>query len=403
VSPADCALKLPVEPTIAKDSATTFLVTANLPLKRARIFLESPFQGNITRVSPNSPLRSDALAIVRRWGWNVTAYQILNPGFELWINPELDAAVGYIERHRIRVVGGAPVCADEQLPRVVTAFENDAARAGCGVVYFCAEQRLAELAAADVRRITFPIGAQPMWTPRDLLSEFEQHASLRAQLNRARNKGVRVQSATHLDTITVSEMNQCLEQWIDDRGLPPLHFLIETRTLDNLQDRAVFVALRDASIVGFLVATPIPARNGWLVEQIVRGKNAPNGTAETLLREAALKLESMKADMITLGLAPLAQRGEPRFDRSPRWLHVVLDNLRSHGHRFYNFEGLEAFKAKFGRADWAPVYAVLAPNTPLPRALLAITAAFAGEPLRRFLPRVLTRGLAHELRLARPR
>jgi phosphatidylglycerol lysyltransferase len=353
-------------------------------------------------VNPNSPLRSDALEIVRKWGWNVTAYQILNPGFELWIDSDLDAAIGYIERHRIRVVGGAPVCADEQLPRVVAAFENDAARAGCGVAYFCAEQRLAELAEADVSRITFPIGAQPMWAPRDLLSEFEQHASLRAQLNRARNKGVRVQSAIDLDTITVSEMDQCLEQWIGSRGLPPLHFLIETRTLGNLQDRAVFVARRDDAMIGFLVATPIPARNGWLVEQIVRGNNAPNGTAETLLREATLKLESMNADMITLGLAPLAQRAQPRFDRAPQWLHFVLNNLRAHGHRFYNFEGLEAFKSKFGRAEWAPVYAVLAPETPLPRALLAITAAFAGEPLRRFLPRVLTRGLAHELRLARP-
>jgi lysylphosphatidylglycerol synthetase-like protein (DUF2156 family) len=242
-----------------------------------------------------------------------------------------------------------------------------------------------------------------MWAPRDLLAEFEQHASLRAQLNRARNKGVRVQSSTHLDTLTVAEMDQCLEQWIDKRGLPPLHFLIETRTLGNLQDRAVFVARRGEAMVGFLVATPIPARNGWLVEQIVRGKNAPNGTAETLLREATLKLEGMEADMVTLGLAPLARRGQSRLDRSPRWLHVLLDNLRAHGRRFYNFEGLEAFKSKFGRAEWAPVYAVLAPNTPLPRALLAITAAFAGEPLRRFLPRVLTRGVAHELHLARPR
>ena len=346
--------------------------------------------------------RSDALEIVRKWGWNVTAYQILNPGFELWINSDLDAAIGYIERHRIRVVGGAPVCADAQLQRVVAAFEDDAARAGCGVVYFCAEQRLAELAASDVSRITFPVGAQPMWAPADLLSEFAHHASLRAQLNRARNKGVRVQSASHLDNITVSEMDQCLEEWIGDRGLPPLHFLIETRTLGNLQDRAVFVARRDDAMVGFLVATPIPARNGWLVEQIVRGKNAPNGTAEILLREAALKLESMGADMITLGLAPLAQRAHPHFDRSPRWLHILLNNLRAHGHRFYNFEGLEAFKSKFGRAEWAPVYAVLGPNTPLPRALLAVTAAFAGEPLRIFLPRVLTRGLAHELRLAKP-
>ena len=103
-----------------------------------------------------------ARSTIRRWGWNVTSYQILNPGFSFWTDPRYDAVVGYIQQHGVRVVGGAPVCADEQLVQVMRAFENDAGQGGCGVVYFCAEDRLAEHAARDAVRVTFPIGAQPV-------------------------------------------------------------------------------------------------------------------------------------------------------------------------------------------------------------------------------------------------
>ena len=37
-----------------------------------------------------------ARALVLRWGWNATAYQILNHGFELWFSREGDAVAGVI-------------------------------------------------------------------------------------------------------------------------------------------------------------------------------------------------------------------------------------------------------------------------------------------------------------------
>lgn len=335
--------------------------------------------------------------IVRRWGWNGTAYQILNPGFSYWIDRERDAVVGYVERHHVRVVGGAPVCADAVLADVMLAFEQDAERGGHGVIYFCAEQRIADLARRDPRRITFPIGAQPIWSPDELLREFERHKSLRAQLHRARNKGVTTRILRAVDTRSNAELRTCLREWIDRRGLPPLHFLIETETFEDLADRHVIIAEKHGRIIAFLVATPIPARNAWLVEQIVRGGSAPNGVAEVLLHHAATMADEIGASMLTLGLAPLARRGEPVVNNAPSWLGGMLIALRAHGRRFYNFEGLEAFKSKFGGSRWDPVYASIAPGTPLPRAMHAVTSAFTGQPLWRFVPNVLAHAAAREI------
>lgn len=335
--------------------------------------------------------------IVRRWGWNVTAYQILNPGFSFWIDPRQDAVVGYVERHGVYVVGGAPVCPAHRLDDVMTQFERHAQAQERGVLYFCAEERLAEEAAADPQRITFPIGAQPHFLPAELLNVFAGHASLRAQLHRTHNKGVEVEQAAAVDATLRAQLDRCLAQWREKRGLPPLHFLIESNTLDNLEDRLLLVARREGVALGFITVTPIPARNGWLIEQIVRGDDAPNGTAELMIHAAAKALTERDAAMVSFGLAPLAQRAEAAADQSPGWLRGLLSALRSHGRRFYNFEGLEAFKAKFQPPYWAPVYASLGPNCTLTRGLLAIATAFSGTPLRWFIPQTLARAARREV------
>src|SRR5690606_28869898 len=103
-----------------------------------------------------------------------------------------------------------------------------------------------------------------------------------------------------------------LEQWLGTRGLPPLHFLVETRALDAPYERRVYVAERDGEAVAFLVASPVPARHGWLVEQAVRGSGAPNGTVELLI-DAAVRDAANRGDRyFTLGLSPLSDRaGSP--------------------------------------------------------------------------------------------
>ena len=67
------------------------------------------------------------------------------------------------------------------------------------------------------------------------------------------------------------------------------------------------------------------------------------------------------------------------------WVTAASDGGRSraHGRRFYNFAGLDAFKAKFGPERWDGVYAVATGRGGELRALYAIAAAFTGgKPLR---------------------
>jgi len=326
------------------------------------------------------PVRARELILA--YGWNATAYQILNPGIEHWFSRLGDAVIGFVSQAGTRVVAGAPVCSAERLPAVVNEFGASAAAAGEHVCYFGAGSRLESLLMPTGKWSVASLGAQPSWDPSGWPAIVASRASLRAQLNRARNKHVIVTEWDATRGATNPDVRRCLTEWLADRRLPPLHFLIEPETLGRLEDRRLFVGERDGEVVGFLLASPIPARHGWLVEQIIRGHAAPNGTAELLLDAAMRAVAVDGAQYVTLGLSPLSRHSRFDSQRMPRWLRLVLKWVRAHGRRFYNFEGLDRFKAKFAPDAWEEIVALSDTAHFSPRALWAIAAAFAqGSPL----------------------
>jgi phosphatidylglycerol lysyltransferase len=339
---------------------------------------------------------------VLRHGWNATAYQLLNPGLHLWFSAAGDAVVGYVPAQGVRVVAGAPVCAAERLADVAAEFEADARLPGRRVCYFGAGSRLETTVARAPVHTAVLLGAQPAWRPAEFAAVVRAHASLRAQLARARNKGVTVEEWPAAVAHRHPALERCLAAWLATRGLPPLRFLVEPDTLGRLWDRRVFVAVREGTPVAFLVASPVPARQGWLVEQIVRGPGAPNGTSELLVAHAMAAVADVGATYATLGLAPLSRRAGITGPPLSPWLRLTLEWVRAHGRRFYDFDGLDAFKAKLRPQWWEPIYAISRAPSFSPRLLLAITAAFGGPPVP-FLARTLWRAGRQEWRWMRER
>lgn len=369
------------------------------PLCRSRLLVPSRRAWGGTTRRKTAPR---ARALVLGHGWNTTAYQILNPGIVHWFAARDDAVVGYVDRAGVWVVAGAPVCARERLAEIVAEFEADAKRHGRSVCYFGAEGRLETVLAGKASHAFVLLGAQPVWDPADWARRTESRSSVRAQLNRARHKGVVIREIDPADAARDPSLRRCLQAWLDTRGLPPLHFLVEPQTFGNLADRRVFVAHRSSAAVGFLVASLIPARDGWLIEQFVRTPEAPNGTVELLIDTAVRALADAGARYVTMGLAPLSDRATPlAWVHTPAWLRVMLGWLRAHGRRFYNFRGLEAFKAKFDPAGWEPVFAIMNSPRVTPRAFYAITAAFTGGSPASAFARAIVRAVRTEVGWAR--
>ena len=326
---------------------------------------------------------STALAreLVMSYGWNATSCQILNPGIQHWFSSNAQAVIGYTRRASLIAIAGSPVCAPEQIPEVCEEFEKYARRQRCRVCYVCAEERLHSLFAQSPNHASVALGAQPAWNPEVWPAIVERHASLRAQLNRARNKDVVITHATAAQAAASPELRKVLHEWLAARRLPPMHFLVEPDVLDGVvEDRVVLVATRHGKAVAFLVASPIVAKNGYLVELLARSPSAPNGSSELLIDATMRRFAREGRRYVTLGLVALAHAAAGEIHRNPLWLRTLMRFARVHASRFYNFRGLEQFRVKMAPGAWEPLYAISNERNFSVRTLYNIGGAFSGIP-----------------------
>jgi phosphatidylglycerol lysyltransferase len=353
------------------------------------------------------PDRDARLARVRdlvlRFGWNSTCYQILNPGLEHWFDPVRPAVVGFVRCRGYWVAAGAPVCAAEQLDDVSRAFERAArAEADRRVCYLGAQERLRRVSEWREDHAVIAVGAQPAWDPRAWQNIAQGQRSIRTQLRRAINKGVEVSTWGPRVAREDAGVQQCLREWLAAKPLPPMHFMVEPDVLHGvIDDRMVLVAQWKGRVAGFAVASPVPARGGYLIEEVARTPWAPNGTAELLIDACMRRMAEQGARYATLGLVALARHARPWTSRNPLWVRALYAWGRAHGRRFYNFEGLEFFREKMHPAAWEGVYAVSNSRPFPPGALWAIATAFCNGAPVRAMGNAMVRAVKQEIRWAR--
>ncbi len=324
--------------------------------------------------------RDRARDLVLRHGWNAAAYQILNGGMRTWFAPGDTAVVGYVVRAGVRIVAGAPVCAEEELLSTSIAFEADASAAGERVCYFAAAQRLRAVLEGRPPHTALVVGSQPAWDPQTWGETLRRSSSLRGQVNRARNKGTMVTEWERERAASEPGLQDVLKEWLALHPLPALGFLTEPVRPERLGDRRIFVAEQAGRQIGFLAMAPIPEREGWLIEQICRRSDAPNGTAELLVDAGMRAAAEAGSSYVTLGLAPLSNRAPSGAGMPGPLVRLALAWARAHGKRFYNFQGLDAFKAKLKPDTWEPIYAVSNEARFSLHTLYAAAAAFSDRP-----------------------
>lgn len=340
-----------------------------------------------------------ARELVLAHGWNSTAYQILNPGIHHWFSSVAPGVVGIVPRGGTWVVAGAPVCAPESLAAVTAELEAAAAARGRRVCYVAAASRLEHHFRGSPRHAQVVLGAQPVWNPQDWPQILKARSSVRAQVARARNKGVRVSPGTPDSARGDPGLRRCLDEWLESRPLPPLHFLVEPATFaGELADRVLLVAQRGETPVGFLMASPVPQRQGYLVEQIIRSAEAPNGTAELLIDALMTRLANVGCAYVTMGLVPISTHADSLLRQNPFWLRATMRLARAHGRRFYHFDGLEQFREKLRPAAWEPIYAISNERRFTVRSTYAMMAAFAEGSLAALVATALGRAILTEAR-----
>jgi phosphatidylglycerol lysyltransferase len=328
----------------------------------------------------NKPERQRVLGLLRAYGWNATSFQVLEHGFHYFFTD--DACVAYVPTPNAWVAAGAPIAALERQREVAEAFIAAARAAGRRALFALTEERFVAVSGLRALRI----GEQPSWDPRAWRETLASHGSLREQLRRARAKGVRVRRV-HEDEVARPEqpLRRAIEglvaRWLISRNMASLGFLVHVQLFDFARERRLWVAEDASGLQGVAALVPIYTRSGFLLEDLLRAPNAPNGTTELLIDHAMRECAADGCSYLTLGLAPLA--GE---------LPSVLRALRSLGRGLYDFRGLRAFKAKLLPSAWSAIYLSYPQDESSLVAVYDLLAAFARGSLLRFGWASLLRG-----------
>jgi phosphatidylglycerol lysyltransferase len=220
--------------------------------------------------------RARVLALVRRFGWNTTSFQMLERGYTYRFFGD-DACVAFVAAGAARVTAGAPVAPDERLAPVCEAFVAECRARRRRAVFFATEERFVARAASMDALL---IGAQPIWDPRAWEGTVRAVRSLREQMRRARAKGVTIErhvpASLAEGTRHRAAIEALMDRWRRARPMAPMGFLVRLEPFGFADEHRYYAAYRDGALVGFLSLVPIYARGGFFFEDLLRDPAAPN-------------------------------------------------------------------------------------------------------------------------------
>ncbi|HST52908.1 MAG TPA: DUF2156 domain-containing protein [Pyrinomonadaceae bacterium] len=342
----------------------------------------------------------ELLRLQTLYGYNAHSLVSIAPGARLWSTPEIDGAIIYSEFGRVWLAAGDPLVSEDEAAELARLFVAEAKRRGRVAAFVPVTERFARAAVGKAGLAALKVGAAPYfdlktWSPRG-----DRAKKMRAGVNQARRAGVSVEAIEEADEKLRLETEKLCRQWLDTRrAATSFGWLFLLDPFQHASHKKFFAAReRSGALVGFLAASPMPARGGWYLEDVLRSPDAPAGTADILVFEALNILAASGARLATLGTSPLAHDGEEvvpahGFPVVERALKLASKRLGA----FYNFEGLRRFKAKFVPTHWESEY-ILGPRgvTIPPRVAYAVMRAIAPGGV----PQLLTRQAARTLRSA---
>src|SRR5260370_24449358 len=105
-----------------------------------------------------------------------------------------------------------------------------------------------------------------------------------------------------VDDLVKKETAQLCMHWLDSRpAATTFGWLVALDPFLHSEYKKYFAARVDGKLVGFLAASPIPARKGWYLDDVLREPDAPQASATLLLVQSLSNLSAACAAPATVG------------------------------------------------------------------------------------------------------
>jgi len=298
----------------------------------------------------------ELLRLQMLYGYNAHSLVSIAPGASLWSSPEIDGAIIYGEFGRVWLAAGDPLAPPEDMSELARQFAAFAKRKNRVVAFVPTSARFTRsISPRDFSVVK--VGAAPYfdlqtWNPRGDCAK-----KLRAGVNQARRSGVEIETSIDLNEVFRQETADLCISWLESRrAATTFGWLVALDPFIHSEYKKYFAARVNGKLMGILAASPMPARKGWYLEDVISEPDAPQGTATLLVVEALKRLKEEGAAIATLGTSPLATDGPNDIPTEHLLVARALDMASRRLGAWYNFEGLRRFKGKFVPSWWESEY-----------------------------------------------
>lgn len=331
----------------------------------------------LTRDNEQADLR--LLELARRYGYETQSFLSLYGGMTVWFANEPEAAVVYRRVGSVAVVAAAPLAAREDLAEITRRFLQYCDYQDLDCLMLPIGPEFAEIARSCGMAL-LGVGESgyfklPEWKPAG-----DRAKKVRSGVSQARKAGVRVERHDPLqiqDARTRAEVESLCQSWIDTREVDALGWLLELDPFSLSRHKRYFLARNaEGRLEGMLACSPIYARRGWYLEDLIRRPDAERGVSELLVVEGLSHLAAEGAELATLATSLLAGINPDGLSTPFKQLARAMKLIYGHSDAFYHFKAIHRFKSKFAPSFVEPEYAAIYPPRIRPRMIYAVIGAF---------------------------
>lgn len=348
-------------------AGSTFTYALLLLLKP--VFIRSP---------ANNTERQKAKEIVEQYGCSSLAAFTLLDDKSYFFSPSGNSVIAYVPKGRGAIALGDPIGPSEDRKEAIVSFQQFCQRNDWYPAFYQTLPNHLDLYNLLGFKV-LKIGVEGIVNLRTFSLQGKQGKNLRTPVNRMTKMGYEVKfyNPPIADDL-LRRLKPVSDEWLEMVQGSEKQFSLGWFDEAYLRECEIAVVhAPDGEIVAFTNLLPEYQLNEITNDLMRYRRNLENGIMDFLFISMFQRYKERGYDTFNIGLSVLAGVGNTQESRR---LEKVLHYLQEHLSRFYNFQGLHAYKEKF-HPSWEPRYLVYPSLTALPDVVIALIRADSGDRL----------------------
>jgi phosphatidylglycerol lysyltransferase len=355
--------------------ATSIYIMGSATLMTALVMLFRPV---LMKTGASETERKRAREIVQQYGHSSLAHFTLLSDKHYFFSPSGQSVIAYVPKGRGAIALGDPIGPDSDRQETIQSFQQFCERNDWYPGFY---QTLPD--DLDLyQKLGFKavqIGQEAIIDLHHFTLEGKAGRNLRTAMNKLTKAGYKVVFySPGIAEDLLETLKGISDDWLRMMEGSEKQFSVGWFDSEYLRESKIaIVENMKGEITAFANIVPKYQKNEATIDLMRRRKEVEHGTMDFLFISLFQHFKSQGYDSFNLGLSALSGLGKaPKSPRLEQGLHYLYEHLN----RFYNFQGLHAYKDKF-RPRWEPRYLIYTNLNALPEIIVALVRADSGDRL----------------------